>query len=790
MPARKLKSSQVGLPKIKPPTAPEGDAFDLSSHARAREALEFAIDAEGPGFNVFVLGPDRSGRMTATVAFLERMMAERPAPCDWIYLNNFAEPHRPTPVCVPAGEGRRLQTRMTELLPQLRDALQRAFGAADYEKQLEAQNEEVQRRLAEEIEKLQAEAKSQGLDIQQSPQGFTIVPVGPDGAQITAEDIPEARRKDLEESAREISAKLRDLRRYAAQQQMRLAEQVGDMNRQVAENAVGGLMDEMEDAFAGYEELVAWLKEMRADILENLARFKPQAEAGAAPGSDSPERRYAVNLLVDNARCGCPPVVVEPAPSLETVFGYIEYRQAGGVLETDFSMIRPGALHRANGGVLVLRADALAAAPGLWDALKAALRDREIALGSPLRSGAIPIAGSPQPHPVPLQVKIALVASPQWYYTFFSVDPEFQTFFRVKADVDADMEASRADLKTYAGLIRRMARDYCDQRIDDGAVARLLGMATRWTGDRRRLTAQFERIEDALREAAHLTTTAKRITAKAVDAALASRRGRNARIEDRLHEQIAEGTVMIDVTGTVRGQVNALTVRSLGDHAFGTPSRVTARASIGRRGVINVERDVAMGGPIQQKGAMVVQGFLAGHFARRFPLSFNCSITFEQSYGGVEGDSASLAELVAILSELSGLPVRQDLAITGSVNQLGQSQAVGGVHHKIEGFYRTCRDRGELTGEQGVVIPRANEPNLVLGDEVAQAVARGRFHIWSVRSIDEAAELFLGVRAGRPNAAGDYSADSIYGRVATELARFDAILREAEQINEELAPCD
>ena len=790
MPARKLKSSQVGIAKIKPPAAVEGDAFDLSSHARAREALEFAIGAEGPGFNVFVLGPERSGRMTATVAFLQRMMAKRPSPGDWVYLNNFAEPHRPRPVGVPAGEGRRLQTRMAELLPQLRDALQRAFGAADYEKQVESQNEEVQRRLAEEVEQLRAEARSQGLDIEQGPRGFTIVPVGPDGEALAADAIPEARRQDLEQAARTIGEKLRDLRRYAAQQQLQLAEQVAEMNRQVAENAVGGLMDEMEGAFADCKELVAWLKEMRADILENLGRFKPPAEAKGEPGANSPERRYAVNLLVDNAHLDSLPIIVEPAPSLETIFGFIEYRQAGGILETDFSMIRPGALHRANGGILVLRADALAASPGLWEALKATLRDREIALGSPLRSGAIPIAGSPRPRAIALQVKIVLVASPQWYYTFFSVDPEFQTFFRVKADVDADMEATRANLTAYAGLIRRMARDYCGQRINDSAVARLLGMATRWTGDRRRLTAQFERVEDALREAAHLTSTAKRITAKAVDAALASRRGRNSRIEDRLHEQIAEGTVMIDVAGEVRGQVNALTVRSLGDHDFGTPSRVTARASIGRRGVINVERDVAMGGPIQQKGAMVVQGFLAGHFARRYPLSFTCSITFEQSYGGVEGDSASLAELVAILSELSGLPARQDLAITGSVNQLGQSQAVGGVHHKIEGFYRTCRDRGELTGQQGVVIPRANEPNLVLRDEVAQAVAKGRFHIWSVRSIDEAAALFLGARAGVANAAGNYPPASIYGHVATELERFDSILREADEASEGQPPCD
>lgn len=778
MAARKLKATEIGIPIFEPSEVREGDVFQLSSHRRARQALEFALGADGPEFNVFVLGPDRSGRMTATVDYLQQKMLQRPPPDDWIYLANFSNPEEPLPIALAAGQGQRFQARMMALLPQLREALVRAFGAADYERQLEADNDALQSSIAEALEELRVEARSEGLDIQQAPNGFSIVPVGKDGNPVPLDGMPTVRRKRVEAAGRALSEKLRDLKRFAAKRQMSFAEKVADMNRQVAEHAVGGLIDEMIADFAAHEKLVVWLEAMRGDILENLSRFRPAAE-GANPEAtaESPERRYAVNLLVDHSKATTAPVYVEPEPSLETLFGHLAYRQAGGILETDFSMIRAGALHKANGGVLVLRADGLAAVPGLWPALKAALRDQCITLTNPLRSGAIPIAGMPKPKAIPLDVKIVLVGAPKWYYTFFSFDPEFQTHFGIKADIDADMEANPENLASYAGLVQDHSRSITGRSAHPKAVARLMGMSARWAGDRGRLSAQFELIEDVLRDAGQLAPTGRQISLKAVNEALASRRSRNARIEDRLHDQITEGTVMIDVAGQVRGQVNALTVRDMGDHAFGTPARVTARASIGRRGVINVERDISLGGPIQQKGAMVVQGFLAGRFARRYPLSFNCSITFEQSYGGVEGDSASLAELVAIISELSGLPVRQDLAITGSVNQLGVAQAVGGVHHKIEGFFRCCRDRGELTGTQGVVIPRSNEANLLLNDPVAAAVRRRKFHIWSVESIDEAVELFFDTTAGVTDRAGDYPPESIYGRVALELERFDAVMR-------------
>ena len=473
--------------------------------------------------------------------------------------------------------------------------------------------------------------------------------------------------------------------------------------------------------------------------------------------------------------------MLESNPSYENSFGRIEYRQAQGSIETDFTLIRAGALHRANGGILVLRAEALAANPASWSFLKAALRDGEIKIDEPQREHMTPIAGAPQPQPIPLDLKVVIVGAPRWYSLFFGGDPDFYVYFKIKADIDSDMEATPHNLAVYAGLIGDMARARDLDGASEDAIRRLLGIAARWAERRDRLSAHIELIEDLVAEAALRDARAKvrELTEASVRETYAARRRRNSRLEDRILRSIIENEVMIATAGKAIGQVNALTVYDMGDRRFGTPVRISARASVGRAGIINIERDVALGGPIQQKGAMVLQGFLAGCFAQLRPLSFTCSITFEQSYGGVEGDSASMAELIAVLSDLAQLPLRQDLAITGSVNQAGRAQAIGGAYSKVEGFFRVCAGQpGGLTGAQGVILPEANGAHVMLHDEAAEAVASGRFHLWSVASVAEAAELLLGVPAGTADAAGNYAPDTIFGRAAARLATFDRILAE------------
>ncbi|MEL0113632.1 MAG: AAA family ATPase, partial [Rickettsiales bacterium] len=460
-------------------------------------------------------------------------------------------------------------------------------------------------------------------------------------------------------------------------------ERTLELGRQAADFTCGPLIDSVAAEFSEIPDLTRWLVALKTDIIENYRFFLPVPEDVQRPPEMEPAIRYAVNLLVDHQGAKHAPIVVEPNPTYEKLFGRIEYRQSPRGMETDFTLVCGGAFHRANGGILILRADGVASAPGAWQAIKAALRDNELRLEEPFRNSGPAVAGAPSPQPIPLDLKVVLVGAPRWYYTYFSADPEFQSYFKLKADIDPVMEASAENLANYAGMIRTMARKAGagKRKCDDAAIALLLGLSSRWAADRGKLSSQFERISDVVDESCRIAqdSGSGAITRDLVVRALEANRRRNARIEDRIQERIAKKSVLISTSGKKVGQVNALTVRDLGDHAFGTPSRVTASASIGRRGILNIERDVGLGGPILQKGALVLQGLLTGRFARRFPLSFNVSITFEQSYGGVDGDSASLAELVCLLSDLSGVPVRQDLAITGSVNQHGEAQAIGGA---------------------------------------------------------------------------------------------------------------
>ena len=780
MTIRTLTADEVGPPQFDPSDRQDGSLFDLSSHRRAREALETGLAMKDAGFNVFVVGEDRSGRMTETLDYLTRALEDKPVPDDWVYLNNFRRSHRPRPVHLPPGVGRVFRDVMAQAVPSLRDALTQAFGGAEFQESVDRAGDRVREQVNEQMEALRKDALEHRMTIIQTAQGMMIAALGDEDKPVGIETLPEDRRAEAQEQAQDLGGRLADIMRRTAELQGELADDLKQMRRQAADHAVVAVLDPLIARFGKYPGLNRWLIGMREDVLDNLTLFQPQ-DGPATPTApheqrEPPERRYTVNLLVDHGdETICTPYL-ESNPTYENLFGRIEYRSTGGYLDTDFSLIRAGALHKANGGILVLRAESIGTHPMTWNFLKGALRDGVIAIEETHRHSGVQLTGAPSPKPIPLDVKVVIVGAPRWYYAFFSIDPEFRAHFKVKADIDPDMEATAENLGALAGVIRETARDQGADGIDNGAVARLLSQCSRWAGDRRRLTAQVETLQDLLAEAGHLAGADGAVIGLAhIDRAIESRRRRNSRIEDRSQEQITDRAVLIDTEGAVVGQVNGLTVRDVGDHAFGGASRITARASIGRLGVINIERQVAMSGPIQQKGAMVLQGYLTGVFARSTPVSFNCSITFEQNYGGVEGDSASLAELVAILSDLSGLPARQDLAITGSVNQRGAAQVIGGAHHKIEGFFRTCMERG-LTGTQGVIVPRSNERHLVLRADVAEAVEKGDFHLYSVETVEEAAELFLGQPAGVARADGLFPPDSIYGRVQATLARFDSVL--------------
>ncbi|HUK07350.1 MAG TPA: ATP-binding protein [Stellaceae bacterium] len=778
MTVESLTAAAVGPPEFALP-APSGDApprvFDLSSHRRAREALAFALAVPRLGYNVFVLGEDRSGRMTATLELLEKHAQGLPPAADWLYLPNFRHPREPRPCRLPAGVGRQFRDRLGELLAALGPALRRAFEAAEFASRVEQARATAQQSIGAAFGALNQYAAERGLAIDQGEKGMSVRAL-PGNEPQAIDQLSQAEREQRLKGFDEVRQRVVAFVQQTHQSELAFAEAVSNARREAADAALGPLIDPIAGEYGSYSGLGRWLVELRVDLLDHLDLLAVSQETPDGGANLPAEERYQVNLLVDHGDDGHASVVVEPNPSYERLFGSFDLRIENGVAVTDYRLIRAGSLHRANGGILVVRAEAIAAEPMVWNFLKGALRDRCIRIEPP-RGPMQPVSGAPYAPAIPLEVKVVMIGAPRWYYTFFSLDPDFATYFKVKADIDADMPADDDNLRVYADMIRHMARQHAPEGASDDAVARTLAEAARWAQHRGKLSAQFERVEDLVIEAATVAERdcAPRIGVEQVRRALALRREHRARIEDRSQEAIRDGVILIDTSGTRIGQVNALTVRDLGDHSFGLPVRVSARVHAGRLGIANIERATEMGGPIQQKGVYIIGGYLSGLFAGRLPLSFSASVTFEQSYGGVEGDSASMGELVAVLSALAEAPIRQDIAITGSVNQAGESQPIGGAIEKVEGFYRVCAGRG-LTGTQGVLIPRSNRQHLILSEEVTEALAAGRFHLWTMANVEDAIRLLTGLEPGRAGDDGRFPAGSLLQRVEATLDRFDRLL--------------
>ena len=780
MVSRKISATEAGLPYFElVELEKSANIFSLESHTRAKEALKRGLEMSEPGFNIFVVGEDRSGRMTATLAFLEEEMAKRPPPPDWLYLNNFSQENQPHAFPLPSGLGKVFKTRLNSLISQIREGLVYAFDQEKMQGIIKSQTEQLNADILEKLENLRSEAHDAGLEINQTQQGLFIV-----NSEKKAKANSESKNSSEEDGegvnirVQALEYKISQFTEWVTEEQIKIQQSSQSLGRKIADAAISMLVKDLKEEFSEIQSICDWLDELQMDATENFHLFlPPRNNQTNHPGYELPERRYAVNLFVDHNSSKHPKVILEANPTYQNLFGRLEYRQEGGGAETDFTMICPGALHRANGGVLVLRADALAGSDISWKFLKGAIRDETIQIEELHRFNGIPIAGAPKPQTIPLNLKVVIVGTPHWYYTFFSSDPEFKSYFKIKAEIDADMPASSNNLSRLGGIIQKMAHDRGGYTCSNSAVSELFSYASRWADDRTRVSSKFEQIDDLIAEAvtiAKQSGNVKQLGTADIQAARTARLRRNSRVEDRNQEMIQNGSVKIDLNGSVIGQVNGLTVRDVSDHTFGSPSRVTARTSIGRKGVVNIERDVALGGPIQQKAAMILNGYFLGTFARRTPLSFTASMTFEQNYGGVEGDSASLAEAVAIISDLAKMPVNQSLAITGSMNQLGVAQSVGGVRHKIEGFFRACeKSIAGLTGEQGVIVPASNKEQILLDQSVQDAISDGNFHIWTVENLADALELMLGAPAGEEEQDGSFPSETIFGRVQATLSMFN-----------------
>ena len=761
-------------------TADLKDLHRIVGQERALDSLEFGIGIRRQGYNLYALGPGGTGKHTIAFGFLQQRARAGEVPPDLCYVNNFEVSHRPIALKLPAGRGSKLQSEMRGLIEDLRVAIPAILEGEEYRNRRQLIDETTKNRQAEVFERLQAEAQPKGIALLRTPMGFAFAPVR-DGAALSPEDfqkLPEAERKRIEADLKALQEELEEaLRKFPTWERER-RDQARELDRQVTSAAVASGIAVVKEHFRDLPDVLAFLDAVEKDIVDNADAFLPtEGESQGMPGTPrlSPAvrdrfRRYRVNVLVDHTHQVGAPVIYEDNPTMPNLVGRVENLAELGALITDFTLIKAGALHRANGGYLMLDAQKLLVQPYAYEALKRALRARQITIESPGQSLSLISTITVEPEPVFLDVKIVIVGTRDIYYLLAAQDPEFNDLFKVAADFDDDMPREGEGVLAYAQLIATIGRREGLKTLDRGAVARLIEQAGRIADDNQKLTTRFGDVADVMREGDYWAGKAKRevIGADDIEKAIDQQIYRSGRVREKSLEIIDSGIVLIDTAGSKVGQINGLSVLSLPNFSFGKPSRITARVRLGRGEVIDVERRVELGGPTHSKGVLILSAFLAARYASDQPLSLSATLVFEQSYGGVDGDSASSAELYALLSALSELPIDQSFAVTGSVNQFGQVQAIGGVNQKIEGYFDVCRHHG-LTGKQGVLIPSTNVRHLMLRRDIVEAARTGQFRIYPIETIDQGIELLTGFPAGAREDDGKFPKGSVNRRVEDRL---------------------
>jgi len=775
------------------------DFDEILGQPRAVEAMRFGIDIRRQGYNIFVLGPQGAGRYTLIGEFLRRTAAAEPKPDDWCYIFNFVEPYKPKALRLPPGQGLPFRDAMAQLVDDLRASIPAAFEAEEHQARRNLIESELKERHEQAFQALRQDAQKKGLALGQSPTGFVFVPMR-HGKAIPPEvfnALEHAERESITAGMRELEERLEGLLRQSQTWQKESLEKLRTLNQQLAQRVVDHHIEPLKREFSAFPNVVAYLDAVRDDLIKNVIRFLRAAAGGQqAPGipmpgpgegigdeDPAPFRRYQVNLVVHNGATPGAPVVYEDLPTVPGLIGRVEHTAQFGQLITDFTLIKAGSLHKANGGYLIIDARKLLLQPFAYEELKRALQARQIKIESlAQRLGYAPIS-TLEPEPIPLDTKVVLVGEPMLYYLLSAYDPEFVELFKVQAELSDRIDNVPEALQAYARLIAKLVRREKLRPFAATAVARVIEHSARMVEDSDKLSARFAYILDLLREADYWAgedgathTAVPEVEAAHVDQAISARIRRADRIREAMQEQITRGQVLIDTAGAKAGQVNGLSVLQVGNFMFGKPSRITARVRMGRGEVVDIERRVELGGPLHTKGVMILAGYLGAKFAADRPLALSATLVFEQSYGGVDGDSASSAELYALLSALAEIPIRQNFAVTGSVNQFGQVQAIGGVNEKIEGFFDVCAARG-MKGDEGVLIPASNVVNLMLRRDVIEAARAGRFRIFPVTAIDEGIELLTGVAAGAARADGAYPTGTVNARVAARLEAFAAAAR-------------
>ncbi|MGM0704365.1 MAG: Lon protease family protein [Bacteroidota bacterium] len=757
---------------------------------RAQEALQFGVQMDQPGFNVFALGPNGTGRHRMVRQMLEDAAAESGAPSDWCYVKNMDEERTPRALQLDAGAGADFEAAMDDFIASAQAALSATFDSEEYQARRQMIEDEVRSEQEEALEALQERARSEDIALIRTPNGFAFAPIR-DGEVVSPDEfeaLDDIDRDAVQEKIDAFEDELQQIMRKLPERQREAQERLDELNEEMAHHAIDPLIEELKDEYADHVAITDHIDAVQADIVENVGALVQQGQGshGAFGEENSGGMafmamqqggpswdRYRVNLLVHHDPDDGAPIITCDNPTYANLVGRVEQQAQMGALITDFSLIQPGALHKANGGYLVIEARKLLQQPYAWEGLKRVLNSQNIDIESPQQALGLMRTVSLEPEPIPLNVKLVLVGERWLYHLLCAYDPDMEDLFKVMADFDDQMDYDDEHMASYADMLATMAERADQPPLHASGVARLMEHSLRIAQDQEKLSAQVDTMQDLVAEAGFHArkSDAERIEADHVQAALDAQRRRADRLKERVQESIERNTLYIDTDDAVVGQINGLSVLQQSGFAFGRPNRITARVRLGKGDIVDIERETALGGPLHAKGVLVLSGFLSGRYAPEQPLSMQASLVFEQSYGGIDGDSASSAELYALMSALAEVPIKQSLAVTGSVNQHGVVQPIGGVNEKIEGFFEVCQRRG-LTGEQGVLIPQSNVPHLMLRQDIVDAVAAGNFHVYPVETIDEGIALLTGQPAGTRGDDGTYPANSINGRVEERLLTF------------------
>ncbi|TDS31585.1 Lon protease family protein [Halanaerobium congolense] len=748
-------------------TTEELSAIDeeIIGQNRAADSLDFGMRVDKNGYNIFMVGESGTGKSTYAENMTEEKAAEMEQPKDILYVFNFSEPEEPRVMRVPAGMGNDLKNDMDKIIEELQEEIPRAFEGEEYEKERKEILNEYQPKSNKLMQEFESSAKERGFLLQNTSQGLVPVPIDEDGEPISREDFQEMdedKKEEIRNESQKIQNEISQVMREIRSIKEKAQDELSALEKKIGISIVQPIICHLKNQYEDCEEIADYLEEVQDDIVDNIDRFRNENDNNqqnpflAMQQNDDGSFfvRYQINIFVNNSKTDGAPVIYEKNPTYYNLFGKIEGKSQFGTITTNFTMIRSGSLHRANGGFLIVHAKDLLTNPFCWDTLKRALINQEITvenIGEQYRS--VPII-TLKPEAVELDLKIIMIGSPYIYYLLYNYDDEFSELFKIKADFDTEMTRNKENIAKFADFISSVIKRDQLKEFSSGAVAAMIDFSSRLTGDREKLSTKFNEIIEILYESDVWADSygEEVVSASSVKKAIDEKEMRSNLLEEKIQEQIDRDHLLLDVSGQEVGQINGLSVYQAGNYSFGRPARITARSYLGKEGVINIEREAKMSGRIHSKGVMILTGYLGGKYAQKTPLSLTASIAFEQSYGGVDGDSATCAEVVALLSSLSGMPIRQDIAITGSMNQKGVIQPIGGVNEKIEGFFKVCQAKG-LTGEQGVIIPQRNLDNLMLEEEVIAAVENKEFNLYSIEEIDQALEIMLGEEAEKVHSA-------------------------------------